>query len=220
MSQFRLYRGDEGLCLVDQYSSQKPLRIDFAEPKFLQRLKQAGRRSELIARAVKPRPDMRVLDCTAGLARESFLLAHLGCHVTLIERSKVIGELIRDGLTRASMYPFLAPTVSRMQLVIGDASRYLSHLQAVSTSENRVDVIYIDPMFPQKSGSAAVGGEMQMLQRFLGVDEDARKLLELALSQDVSRVVLKRPPHGDWHPPVKPVHVFSGKNSRYELFGA
>ena len=43
-----------------------------------------------MARAVKAGGGVRVLDCTAGLARDAFVLASLGCEVTLVERSRVV----------------------------------------------------------------------------------------------------------------------------------
>lgn len=212
MSRYQLLRDTSGLSLNDCYAKQNPLRIDFTEPSYLRRLDKAGRKSELVVRAVKARHGLRVLDCTAGLGRESFLLAHLGCEVTMTERSPVMGELLRDGLRRASESG-LVETVSRISLLIKDARLLLSEGPAT------FDVIYLDPMFPEKRGSAAVGGEMQILQRFIGVDEDAAGLLAAALNHD-ARVVLKRPSKGSWQSPCKPVHVFESRNACYEVFGA
>lgn len=213
MSRFRFYRDDVSYCLQDRYSSQRPLRVSFSDPSYVQRLRKAGRKSELVARAVKPRPSLKVLDCTAGLAREGFLLAYLGCNVTLLERSLVIGEMVQSAIDHALRDDFLSAAAARLQLVLTDASDFLRH------THDQFDVIYIDPMFPEKKGSAAVSGDMQILQRYLGVDEDAGQLVSLALAHEKSRIVLKRPADGDWQPPVEPAHVFKGKSSRYELFG-
>ena len=79
-------------------------------------------------------------------------------------------------------------------------------------------MIYLDPMFPARKSSAAVRGEMQQLQRFLGADQDAFELLELALAAGVPRVVLKRPPKGDWQGPVKPSHIVGSRTAQYEVY--
>ena len=212
MSRFRVGCDEEGYYLEDSFSRQHPLRVNFSHPEFLTRLRGAGKKTELVARAVKAGGGVRVLDCTAGLARDAFVLASLGCEVTLVERSKVVFTLLLDGLKRARKVPELSSAANRIKLTIADS------LVLMAQTSLEYDVIYIDPMFPEKPGAAAVRGPMQHLQRFLGKDEDAMALLSVALQAGCSRVVLKRPPHGDWVSPVRPTHVFKNKNSRYEVF--
>lgn len=211
MSRYQLRRDDRGLALFDHHLSQKPLRVDFTTPDFLNRLQHAGKKSELVARAVGAKPDLQLLDCTAGLAVDSFILAHLGCEVTLIERSRTLACLLEDGLTRAKGHPLLEQTVSRISLHCADAKDYLA-------STPPFDVVYMDPMFPEKHGSAAVRGSMQILQRFLGPDDDAQALLECALGLTVRRVVIKRPVRSNRLVSVKPSHVHTSRNARFEVF--
>ncbi len=212
MSRYRVGSDAEGYFLDDTYSRQHPLRISFSHPEFLTRLRSAGKKSELVARAVKAGAGVHVLDCTAGLARDAFVLAHLGCEVTLAERSTVIATLLLDSLKRAAQVPELSSAAARINLVNVDS------LELMSQPGLDFDAVYIDPMFPEKQGTAAVRGPMQHLQRFLGTDEDVMSLLSAALHSGCSRVVLKRPPRGDWLPPIQPTHVFRNKNSRYEVF--
>jgi 16S rRNA (guanine1516-N2)-methyltransferase len=212
MSRFRVGCDEEGYYLEDTFSRQHPLRVNFSHPEFLTRLRGSGKKSELVARAVKAGAGVRVLDCTAGLARDAFVLAHLGCEVALVERSSVVSTLLLDGLRRARQVPELASAANRIKLTNADS------LALMAQTGLEYDVIYIDPMFPEKQGAAAVRGPMQHLQRFLGPDEDAKALLSVALQSGCSRVVLKRPPHGDWLSPITPTHVFKNKNSRYEVF--
>ena len=212
MSQFRVGCDEKGYYLEDTYSRQHPLRVNFSQPEFLTRLRQAGKKSELVARAVKAGAGVRVLDCTAGLARDAFVLASLGCEVTLVERSRVVSTLLLDGLKRARQVPELSSAANRIKLTNADS------LALMAQTDLECDVIYIDPMFPEKQGAAAVRGPMQHLQRFLGTDEDAMALLSGALQSGCSRVVLKRPPQSDWLSPIQPTHVFKNKNSRYEVF--
>jgi 16S rRNA (guanine1516-N2)-methyltransferase len=122
--------------------------------------------------------------------------------------------LLLDGLKRARKVPELSSAANRIKLTNADS------LVLMAQTSLEYDVIYIDPMFPEKPGAAAVRGPMQHLQRFLGTDEDAMALLSVALQAGCSRVVLKRPPHGDWISPIQPTHVFKNKNSRYEVFAS
>ena len=126
MSRYRLSLVDGRYCLIDSFSPQKPLSLSFFSPKFLRRVKAASKNSELLARAVGTRQGLKVVDCTAGLGREGFLLAHLGCDVTLIERSKVIYTLLFDALDWASFDPDFKKVVDRISLYRGDAEEYLA----------------------------------------------------------------------------------------------
>ena len=212
MARYFLGCDQAGYYLKDTCSRQKPLRANFDEPGFMARLSRAGRKNELVARAVKAREGLRVLDCTAGLARDSLILARLGCQVTLVERSRVMACLLEDALSRAAQHPLLGPVVERVTFIPADA------LDLLDSKTVNADVIYLDPMFPERNASARVHGDMQCLQGFLGADDDAGQLLDMALLCQVDRVVLKRPTKGDWLPPVKPLHVFRNRNSRYEVF--
>lgn len=211
MSRFKLLKDKEGLFLEDRFSKQNPLRIDFQSQEFRHRLTHAGKKSELVARAVKARAGLRVLDCTGGLGREGFLLAYLGCEVTMVERSKTLGAMLKDALTRAQRVTELTATAGRLKIINQDAREFLA-------SAGRYDVVYIDPMFPGREKSALVKGEMQLLQIFLGQDEDATSLVVGAIESGSPRVVVKRPAAGAWDAPGKPDHVFGGKASRFEVF--
>ncbi len=228
MSQFKLVSDDEGYYLEDRFSRQKPLRIQFNSPEYLHRLQDAGKRSELILRSVRAAPGLKVLDCTAGLGRDAFLLAHKGCEVTMLERSTVLATMLADAITRATRVEGLADTTQRLNLHRTDARCFLGALacpaedqyqpdQAGVSKGKAFDVIYIDPMFPIRGKSALVKGEMQLLQRFLGVDEDAAELISLAFATGSPRLVVKRPAQGPWKSPVPPTVVFTGKTSRFEV---
>ena len=72
----------------------------------LHRPDQHRRRSghnELLGRAVgvKAGESPRVVDATAGLGRDAYVLGDLGCEVTLVERSPVLALLLAHALERA-----------------------------------------------------------------------------------------------------------------------
>ncbi|MBT4160213.1 MAG: class I SAM-dependent methyltransferase [Gammaproteobacteria bacterium] len=212
MTRFKVCQTECGLGLEDRFSAQRPLAIDFENQDFLRRLTQAGRKGELVAKAVKPGAGVKLMDCTAGLGADAFILAHLGCDVTLVERSNVVHALLEDAVSRAARNPKLSVTASRINLIHGDA------IELLAVGSVSPDVIYLDPMFPEKAGSALVSGEMQILQRFLGPDHDVFALLDAALESEARKIVLKRPPRSDWHPPRAPDHVITGRNSRFEVW--
>ena len=210
MTRFKILHDSKGLALRDSYSGQKPLVIDFV--RLGHRLKKAGRRSELIARAVKPHQGLKVMDCTAGLGTDAMILAYLGCEVTLVERSQVIASLLGDAIIRVRHHKTLANAAARMSLICAESRLVLSDCTLP-------DVVYLDPMFPPKSGSGLVKGKMQVLQKFIGPDQDSAGLLDAALSSGVKRTILKRPPKvSQWQPPRSPDNVFSSRNAAFEIY--
>ena len=169
----------------------KGFAIDFAidNPRVLGL--RGGRSREPLRRAVgvKTGTNASVLDATAGLGRDSLVLAALGYHVTMCERSPAIAALLQDGLYRAQRNSgFVEHIGNRLRLQAGDAMHVLSNLPA----RLRPQVIYIDPMYPIRARSAFVKKEMQFLRALVGQDEDGPALLAVALESAARRVVVKR----------------------------
>ena len=84
-----------------------------------------------------------------------------------------------------------------------------------------VDVICLDPMFPQRDKSAAVKKEMVLFQALLETDaspDAADQLLAWALLQDVARVVVKRPVRAPHLGETQPSHAVSGKAVRFDVY--
>src|SRR5688572_1053022 len=150
-----------------------PIFVDFLQGALARRGQlQSGR--ELSARAIKIKqcPHPTVLDVTAGLGRDAFLLACLGCKVHMCERSPVIAALLEDGLQRLKQ----AGLDHSLTLLSIDARTYLSNL----TDAERPDIIYLDPMFSARSKTALVKKEMRFLREIVGDDDDAEELFLLA----------------------------------------
>ena len=127
-----------------------------------------------------------VVDATAGLGRDAFLLASVGAKVVMLERSAEVHALLEDALGRArAASPALAEVVARMSLIHGDARDYLPKLQA--------EIVIVDPMHPPRQNSALVKKEMRLLAGIVGADEDAHELMRVALASARDHVVLKWP---------------------------
>lgn len=192
-----------------------PVRVDFLGGKANYRRRHGGGRGQLIARAVgmtAARQALAVLDLTAGLGQDAFVLASLGCRLVMVERSPVVWELLNDGLNRAREASELAAVMTRLELIQAEAHDCLAKL------DWRPDVIYLDPMFPHRDKSALVKKEMRLFRQLVGDDNDAETLLPLALDKAVHRVVVKRPRHA---PPLagpEPNHRLEGKSSRFDLY--
>lgn len=185
------------------------------------RREKGGGRSELIAKAVGLRggKSPTVIDTTAGLGVDAFVLAGLGCRVTMLERVPAVVALLQDGLERSRKFAAdqddkLVDILNRMSLVQAEASVYLKGLG----EEAFPDVIYLDPMFPERKKSAAVKKEMQIFHKLVGADEDADRLFEIALARARNRVVVKRPRIAPAMTGREPSHVIEGKRNRYDVY--
>lgn len=200
-----------GLAMADK--AEQP-RVDFAGGAVGYRFRRGGERGHPLLRAAGIKKDRvsSIVDATAGLGRDAFLLASAGAEVTLIERSAEVHALLQDALARAAAESSdLAEVIARMTLIHGDAKGKLPEL--------RPDVVIIDPMHPPRRNTALVKQEMRQLSAIVGADEDADELMRIALSSARERVVLKWPLRAK---PLletpKPSHQFAGKTVRYEVF--
>ena len=168
-----------------------------------------------LARAVGIRPGVRptVFDATAGLGADAFVLACLGCRVTMNERSPVIGALLADAIDRAMQHPEIAVIFrDRIRLVIGDAGATLRALREAP------DTIYLDPMYPHGSNSALNSKEMRIIRAIVGDDADGPHLLAQALLTAAKRVVVKRPKGAPLLGDQPPSHQVVMKNSRFDVY--
>lgn len=202
----------DGLELRDGASPRtKGARADFTSIDLRTGAGNLSRRQPL-ARAVG-RAAKRVLDATAGLGHDAALLALMGYDVTAVERSPIVGALLRDGLERAMTDErYRAAIGGRLRVIVGDARDVLR------TMDERPDALYVDPMFPPKRKASALAKKsIRLLRRLVGDDPDAAELVDAALDRSVPRVVVKRPTHA---PPLRPDPVvsFPGKLVRYDVY--
>ncbi|MCM2282696.1 MAG: class I SAM-dependent methyltransferase, partial [Bdellovibrionaceae bacterium] len=164
---------------------------------------------------VTPRVSRTVVDATAGLGVDAFMMACLDCRVTSIERSPAVYELLVDGFRRAVEDPELGGWLPEyLRFVHADAEAYLASL----SHEERPDVVYLDPMYPHVDGKSALPKkEMQIFRKLLGPDTDSARVLERALHAATDRVVVKRPNEA---PALLEgvTHAFVGKTARYDMY--
>lgn len=210
--------GDDGLSLLaTEPGAPGAVRVDFVEGALAHRRQYGGGAGQMVARAVGVRGAIRpyVLDATAGLGRDAFVLAALGCEVMMLERQPVIAALLADGLSRAARAGGeVAEIASRMRLIEADAIETMRDWAGPVPQ-----VIHLDPMFPHRDKSALVKKEMRLFRPLAGDDLDAPRLLGEALALASHRVAVKRPRKAPGIEGPPPNAKLEGQSSRYDIYG-
>lgn len=200
-----LFLSEECLALkIYRFSLLFP---DFRAVHWLKR-KQEGKKQGLV-QACKPKPGLKILDLTAGWGRDAAVLASFGAEVSMLERHPVMATLLADALSRQE-------ELDKRQLKLSlHAMDAFSFLDALAPDEYP-DVIYIDPMHPERSKSALVKKDMQVLQQMIGADEDALALIKLAIVRVKQRVVVKWPQKSK---SLLPANLsIEGKTVRFDIY--
>lgn len=213
---FYLKREGDRLVLLKRDEPQLgAIYVDFLSGSNQYRRKFGGGREEPIAKAVglKKGRTPSVLDATAGLGRDAFVLASLGCRVHMMERCGMVALLLADGLNRARQDKEIGPWVDeRLSLDYADSLLMSQPLPF------KPDVVYLDPMFPEKKKSALVKKEMRVFKELVGWDEDAHQLLEWALKTASKKVVVKRMLHAPSLTGKAPHTTIKTKKHRFENY--
>lgn len=197
--------------LLDGKASQ--LGFDFADGEVGFRAARVSKANEVVSKAIGCKPYYRpkILDATAGMGRDSLIMALLGCEVMMLERNFAIFQLLKNALEHF-----------KQDLNYSDVSVKISLSQKNSIESfaeiDDVDVIYLDPMFPARKKSALVKKEMRLFKLLAGEDPDADNLLENALKSSAKRVVVKRPKGAPVLAGKKPSHEITAKKFRYDVY--
>jgi 16S rRNA (guanine1516-N2)-methyltransferase len=198
----------------DSLPMGRALRCDFVGGAVQHRLRFGGGRGQDLPKAAgfKPGINPHIIDATAGLGRDAFLLASLGATVTMIERSTDMHALLLDGMVRAlDAGGVTAEIISRMTLIHGDAIQILPSLSP--------EIVLVDPMHPPRNKSALVKAEMRQIRAIVGIDDDQTRLMQTALAHASRRVVLKWPAKAAPMADIPPAsHQIIGKSVRYDVF--
>ena len=196
-----------------------PLLVDFSDASTSYRRQTSGIKQE-VAKAVACKSDFKpsVLDVTAGLGGDAFVLASLGCQMQLLEKNPLVYLLLEDGLRRGSQVEdetLAAIVANNMQLKpCQDALLYMQSCPSTS-----IDVVYLDPMFPERKKSAKVKKAMQYFHDVVGLDEaQEQALLHEALRLAKKRVVVKRPKLAPVLEGIAPSFQMKAKSIRYDIY--
>lgn len=218
-TKYGLFFTPEGLQLLhispESNKTVSLLHVDFVHGKSGFRLAKNCTTKQPLARAagIKAGARPRILDGTAGLGSDAFVLASLGCRVTMCERSPILGALLQDGLQRAKANSKTATIVKNgLDLVVADSKEYL-----LSCSET-FQTIYLDPMYPHRNQSALSKQTLRTIRALVGGDLDGAALLEIAFQKAENRVVVKRPLKAPRLSELPPNHSIFMKNSRFDIY--
>ncbi|MCA8969543.1 MAG: class I SAM-dependent methyltransferase [Planctomycetes bacterium] len=213
--------GADGMSLIDLEPPHRCLRVDFAQPRLLRRLRGCAGREPLVhALRGKAARATTVLDATAGLGVDTAIAASRGLRVIAVERHAVLAALLRDGLSRASLDERTRSIAERITLMEADATAVLRDLGAA----NEPCVAYLDPMFADAAHKSALpSGAMQLVRALLHQEgaspqaENVADLLEAARAA-APRVVVKRPRTA---PPLAgsaPHHSVRERTCRFDVY--
>lgn len=194
-----------------------PIYAEFTSGPLAYRRRFGGGRRQPLAKAVglKGGTNPKVLDPTAGLGQDAFVLACLGCFVQLVERSALVAALLQDGLDRAGADPEIGPLVrERLNLKVAEGCKFMTQIR----EDRRPDVVYLDPMYPHRTKTALVNKGMRALRRLVGEDLDAPALLNCALNCARHRVAVKRPRLAPAIQGPPPSMTIEGKNTRFDVY--
>jgi 16S rRNA (guanine1516-N2)-methyltransferase len=226
-AQWQLVYTVNGLALrLSSEPAWSDILVDFAASHLQYRQQHGGGRNEAIAKAIgiKGKQSVNVVDCTAGMGTDSFVMASVGANVTMIERSPIIGSLLNDAMLRAKLAEEAGESAGcleiceRLSLLQQDAITYLNTHQAEKV---QADVVYLDPMFPHKKKSALVKKEMRAFQLLLGPDNDSENLLSAAIHFAPKRIVVKRPASAETlenEQGLQPNMAISSKKHRFDVY--
>ncbi|WP_448512347.1 16S rRNA (guanine(1516)-N(2))-methyltransferase RsmJ [Photorhabdus laumondii] len=189
--------------------------VDFVSGTMAHRRRFGGGRGEAVAKAIGIKKDYlpTIVDATAGLGRDAFVLASLGCHVRMLERHPVVAALLDDGLQRGYQDEEIGGWLQQRMTLL-----HASSITALADITPQPDVVYLDPMYPHKQKSALVKKEMRVFQSLVGADEDADSLLAPARVLAKRRVVVKRPDYAEPLAGVAASAAITTKNHRFDIY--
>ena len=193
-----LYLDYQGLALCNP-GNKRPFRL--AEQN-IHRRSVGARKGELARACGLNQGDLSVLDACAGFGTDGLTLSMLGCPVTLVEREPLIWILLQD----------FARSFDNTQVMFMNCKEAFS-------GEGVWDVVYLDPMFPERKKNALPNQALQHL-RYLTQDaqdgSDLVELIQLALRCAHNRVVVKRRLKD---PVVEGVNFqIKGKTVRFDIY--
>ena len=205
-------------AILHDTNSNNQLSIDFTRGAIAHRLQYGGGKGQSLAKAIgitsKNKP--HILDATAGLGRDAIILANLGTKLTLVEQSPVLAMLLAQAIEAAQEDDlFTQATEHGFDLYQANAASFMDE-----KTIPECDVVYLDPMYPEKMKSALVKKDMQMLQALIGhsSDETNAVLLKSALQFAKQRVVVKRPKGAPELEGIKPTMALQSKKTRYDVY--
>ena len=161
--------------------------------------------SQPMAKALGRNKKLKVLDCTAGWGLDSAIMARSGFQVLAFEQNLLLFEVIKQELQHNPSLP--------LEFRLGDSFEYL---KTISEGE-RPDIIFIDPMFVEKSKGAKSEKSIQVLQNLVEPSLFTEEKLKLAIEKAKSHVVVKQNKRALGFA-IRPSACFEGQSTRFDVY--
>ncbi len=207
--------------ILNQTPNSSYLCVDFNSSAIRSKIDPQAQKPDLI-KAVegKLKRQLNIIDMTAGLGQDSFMLAARGHKVTALEHSPYPYLLFKDALMRAEESALYA-IAQNITLLFANSTNYKANRP--QDKDTGFDIAYLDPMFPERQKSAKVKKNMQFLQQLHGetnatLSDNNSLLLHKASEIAQSKVIVKRPRKGDMLCQKQPTSQIIGKSSRFDIY--
>jgi 16S rRNA (guanine1516-N2)-methyltransferase len=211
--EFFLYYDKEDLLLKFFYNKEKgSLYFDLKKELSSHRQKNYSLKEEPLAKSLaikKSDSNKMIWDATAGTGKDLMLIKHfvLGTNTKMIafERNPLIYLLLFNGLFHAG--------ITEVKLIYADSLDVFAKKAEVA----KPDIIYYDPMYPEKKKSALPRKEMQIFKELIGPDLDTQNFLQHFRAIAKDRVVVKRSLMAEMIAPDATAS-YKGKSTRYDMY--
>lgn len=208
-----------GSLLIDEIGEAfllaNGLKVNPSWQSLQQRIVKAGKKSELLLKAMRLQSDLNVIDATAGFGHDSLILASTGAHVTMIEQQPIMYVLLQRERQKMSANPNWQKLLNRLTVCYGDSLTELLKLP-------RVDRVYLDPMFPSDSYKSAVGKTMQVLHTVTSPPNQVEEQQLLATARQHiypdGIVIVKRPKQAPYLANVTPADSVTNEVIRFDSY--
>lgn len=195
--------------------NQKSIKVDFTSKKNNYRCVHFKKKNEVLSKVVGIKNSYFpfVLDTTAGLGNDAFMLSFLGCQVVMVERHPIVAALLKDGLERGYRDKKIGHWLQkRLHLIVNDS------LNMFKMPILKPDVIYLDPMYPDHRKKSLPKKSMQIFRKLIGQNYDSEMLLDISRKLAKNRIVVKRPCYAKPLSKDKVNFIITTKNHRFDIY--
>lgn len=199
-----VFEENEILYLKDTTGNMKPICIDFSNHII-------DNKPLLKACGIKNKDKIKVLDCTAGFAKDTFTIASNNCEVVAVEKNKIIFSLIENAIKRGNKNQYIKSILDNITFLNMDSIDFLEN------TDQMFDCIYLDPMFEEAKKSRLVKKNMQIFHK-LTDNSDNEKLFHLSIKHASKRVVVKRALYDNFLVDKKPSYQVKEKTVRFDVY--
>lgn len=186
----------------------KKIISSFRSGSFTNRIKNFQRES-LLKKAIgfDSKISKKILDCTAGLGHDAFILALLKQNVTVVEKNMGLCILFELALENLPQTPYFQEAKERITIINDDSASLAGKL-------SDYDVIYIDPMFEDR-GNAGRSGMMSLISDYL---DDFTDVSDVLIRSKFNRLVIKRQKQFKQSGNIAPSFILHGKSINFHVF--